>query len=127
MSSPAGWSTSSLSSSEPERAFSSPRPSRASGQALAAPLSRAWRGAYDGSLYRRAFGLLLPAFMLVVAACGGGDDTKGIAITTQVPSRSGTPETRTPIGLPPVAPTTTAPAPVVGGEAVAFQSADGAV
>src|SRR4051812_2098735 len=88
MSSPAGWSTSSLSK---------------------AALS--------------AFACLF----VLVAACGGsGDDNNGIGISTQVPSRAATPETRTPIGVPPVSPTAAAPAPVVGGEPTAFQTADGA-
>jgi hypothetical protein len=126
MSSPAGWSTSSLSKApEPERAShtaalkSSPR--------LTAPLSRIWRGDYAAPLYRRAIGLLLSTFVVFAAACGGGDDDNGIAISTQAPARALTPETRTPIGVPPVQPTTPAVQPVGGGEAVAFQSADGAV
>ena len=56
------------------------------------------------------------------------DEDKGISIVTQAPARAATPETRTPIGVPPVQPTTGPTiAPVTGGEAVAFQSADGAV
>src|SRR5438045_877394 len=66
--------------------------------------------------------------LMLVAACGGSDDdNKGIGISTQAPSKAATPETRTPIGVPPVSPTAAAPAPVVGGEPTAFQTADGAV
>src|SRR5689334_17553352 len=118
MSSPAGWSTSSLSNdreashadvASPHRAPSSPR--------LTAPLSRAWRGDYAAPLYCRVLGLALAALLLLTAACGGNDDSKGIAISTQAPSRATTPETRTPIGVPPVPPTatTTAPPATVGG------------
>ena len=79
------------------------------------------------SLSKAAF-FAYACLLVLVAACGGSDDdNKGIAIATQAPSRAATPETRTPIGVPPVAPTAAAPAPVVGGEPTAFQSADGAV
>jgi hypothetical protein len=124
MSSPAGWSTSSLSSvPEPERTShpdalkSSPR--------LPAPLSRIWRGDYAGPFYRKGFGLLLSALMMVAVACGGDDKAP---VATQVPATAATPEARTPIGVPPVQPTVgQTTAPVTGGEVVAFQSPDGAV
>src|SRR3954471_2473613 len=120
MSSPAGWSTSS-SSSASQRASASPR--------LSAPLSRTWRGARFNPGHTRVWALLLSGLTVLAVACGGGSDDQGITIATQAPARGATPETRTPIGVPPVAPTATAPtpAPVGGGEAVAFQTADGAL
>src|SRR5437868_15055674 len=103
MSSPAGWSTSSLSkvpSREPASDFGAPK----SSPRLTAPLSRIWREADDVTLYTRLLCFLLPALVVLATACGGGDNNKGIGITTQAPSRAATPETRTPIGVPPVEP-----------------------
>src|SRR3954468_18898112 len=76
------------------------------------------------SLTKAAFAVLT-CILVLASACGGGDDDKGIAITTQAPSRAATPETRTPIGVPPVAPTAAPTAAAVGGEAIAFQTQDG--
>ena len=54
-------------------------------------------------------------------------EDKGIAITPRSLRAPRRRENRTPIGVPPVAPTSPAAQPVAGGEAVAFQTADGAV
>jgi hypothetical protein len=83
-----------------------------------------WSTSWLSKAALSAFACLL----VLVAACGGSDDdNKGIAISTQAPSTPATPDTRTPIAVPPVSPTAAAPAPVVGGEPTAFQTADGAV